>query len=499
MSVERRLVEPVQPATESRHPAALEQRLGELLEQCRGAFEIAGLERVAECLLGQRMVLAPVGRLGQQGVPGSGLAPLQLVTEHRPEELVIAVPAPLVIQRDEEQVRPLDRAEHRRRSSPADDGVAQRSGHPIEDRRPVEEAQLTRRQPGGKLGAEEVLDVAVAVAEGGGRRDAAGPGVQLERREVEPGRPALRPMDELGDVGQRQLQPGAGEQRRGLLDVQRQVLGPELEEPASGPQSGDRKARFAARDERQLRPVGQVPAEQGDEPEHVGVADLVHVVEDEQDRPRQAGHREGERRQDPGPDRDRSPAEGAEEVGVERLDPVDRRREVGEQHDRVVVMAVERQPGDVTRVDRRPLRQQRGLAIAGRGAHEHDPRPLRGAQPLDHHRAADHPRTRRRELELCLEHRQPRSVRDARSDRPTANDRRIDLHRHPRSIAGPCKRRTPDAGAALDAGDRPDRTASDARTGSSAHRRRRAARGDCPGRRRSRRPGARRGWPPPGR
>ena len=91
-------------------------------------------------------------------VPGAGPA-VQLGSLHRElveetglqhvgEEMVVAVPPTLVVQRHQEEVVAVEQLEHRPAVGPAGDGVAQGSGHPGEDGGPEEEV-VGRRRAGG--------------------------------------------------------------------------------------------------------------------------------------------------------------------------------------------------------------------------------------------------------------------------------------------------------------------------------------------------------------
>ena len=65
----------------------------------------------------------------------AGLFPLQAGAEQVGEQLVVAPPATHLIQRDQEQARPLHRFQHRLAAGPAGDGVAQPARQPLQDRR----------------------------------------------------------------------------------------------------------------------------------------------------------------------------------------------------------------------------------------------------------------------------------------------------------------------------------------------------------------------------
>ena len=79
----------------------------------------------------------------------------------------------------------------------------------------------------------------------------------------------------------------------------------------------------------------------------------------------------------PGPDN------ASNTSGGDRFDAVDRGRDVAQEHDRVVVSPVERDPRERTRISLGPLRQQRRLAVPGGRDHGRE-RQGRRAQPADH-------------------------------------------------------------------------------------------------------------------
>ena len=79
----------------------------------------------------------------------------------------------------------------------------------------------------------------------------------------------------------------------------------------------------------------------------------------------------------PGPDN------ASNTSGGTRLDPVNRGRDVPQEHDGVVVSPVERDPRERTRIGLGPPREQRRLAVAGGRDHGRERR-ARRAQPRDH-------------------------------------------------------------------------------------------------------------------
>ena len=106
-----------------------------------------------------------------------------------------------------------------------------------------------------------------------------------------------------------------------------------------------------------------------------------------------------------------------EHPGRDRLDAVNRGGDVPQKHQRVVVLAVERDPCERTRIGLGPVREQRRLAVPGGRDHARKRR-RRRAQPRDHVGLRDGagPGQRRRELDLDeVERESPRVViaRDA--------------------------------------------------------------------------------------
>ena len=90
-----------------------------------------------------------------------------------------------------------------------------------------------------------------------------------------------------------------------------------------------------------------------------------------------------------------------EHLGRERLDPVNRGRDVAQEHHGVVVSPVERDPRERTRIGLGPLRKQGRLAVPGRRDHGRERR-ARRAEPCDHVRLRHGagPGQRRGELDL---------------------------------------------------------------------------------------------------
>ena len=106
----------------------------------RGQLDQLGgpLEVMAGHGVGDRL-----GLIARRLVPGAG-PPVQLVDplglfvghsrpEHVGEEVVVAVPEAAIVERDEEEVRPIEPLEHRLPATATGDRIAQRPGEPVHD------------------------------------------------------------------------------------------------------------------------------------------------------------------------------------------------------------------------------------------------------------------------------------------------------------------------------------------------------------------------------
>src|SRR6185437_4982985 len=126
----------------------------------------------------------------------------------------------------------------------------------------------------------------------------------------------------------------------------------------------------------------------------------VNVVKDQHDR---YGHRP-ERGPQPRHDRSWHGTDGRgqrlENPLADRLNPIQRRRDIAEQHFRVIVLLVSGHPGEIPLLAPGPLREQRGLPVTRRRDDRDDRPGILLGQLRDQRRPADGagPRGRRPEL-----------------------------------------------------------------------------------------------------
>ena len=181
-----------------------------------------------------------------------------LAHEARPEDIreqvVVSVPLAPSVERDHEEIPPIEDLEHALAAVQSRDRIAQRAGQPIEDARPQEEPAdilgLALQDLLGEVVDDEAIvsseardegaDVVAALHRQGG---------QLERRD-----PTLRPLLQRGDLVRLEVQIGRLIQvRRGLVTREAQIRRSYLNELPLRPQTRQRKGWIGARRDRDVR------------------------------------------------------------------------------------------------------------------------------------------------------------------------------------------------------------------------------------------------------
>ena len=212
------------------------------------------------------------------------LAPLELHPQQLGEQVVEAVPPALVVERDEEQVGPRQRVEHRGRVLLLQHGIAQGAGQPFENRS-AEHQRLHRRVVRLEhLGHQEIDHVAVRAAKSAHESVAVGSVPQRERREVEPGRPSLRLPQQTFDIFGREAEPEAAVQECvRLLGGEPQIAGAQLEQFTVGAQRSQRKVRLSPGGEHELEGGRCMIDEPGEALAGHAAGKPVEVVQDQRD------------------------------------------------------------------------------------------------------------------------------------------------------------------------------------------------------------------------
>jgi hypothetical protein len=395
------VLEPPHPAQDGVAAAFGPDGVGEVEDEPGDRGGVARSLGVLDGDLGQPVGLAPGRRPPVELGDEVRLAPAQLARQQLPEQVVVAVPLAPVVERQHQEVAVLQLLQQPRRPRRGQRGVAQGPRHAVEDRGAGEERRLVLRHPVEDLGAQVVAHEPVVAPDAQAPIGLRAAGRQCERREVEAGGPALRALDQVVHLRRPELDPGAAQQARGLPGVHGQVVHADLRQAALGPEPGRRQGQRVARAQRQLPAVGQPEGQVRHRVQALGLGHRLQVVHDQRHRLVHGGDGRHEQR------RDRQGRVGRpqrpEHARVERLDPVERGGEVGEQHDRVVVAVVGRHPARPRPVELGPLGQERGLAVAGRRHHRDHGRRAVGHQPPEQRGARHDARPGRRRPELGLQ------------------------------------------------------------------------------------------------
>ena len=344
-----------------------------------------------------------VGHAGALAVRGEALA--QPLPEEVGEEVVVPVPAPFVVERDDEQVctdevlqGPL--AGCRR---VAEDCIAERAGELVEDGR----LQQERLDRSGLL-LQDLLDEvvhheAVAPRERFDEPGRAGSSPHREGRQLQAGDPPLGARLQGGDgFGGEVEAHRVVEEAGGFVWSEAEIGGAHLGEMAPRPQTRQGEGRVLTRRDDEVNRRRQVLDKKGQRGVHRRIVDGVVIVQDEGE----GSVGSGEIVEENGEERfGRGRARGSEgaldlrpQAGAYRLE---RGYEVGEEACQIPVSGVEGQPRGRPLDIGEPRTDQRRLAEPSGGGHERQPAVQPRIQPLDQPRPRYDVGPQRRRVELC--------------------------------------------------------------------------------------------------
>ena len=299
---------------------------------------------------------------------------LQPVQERFSEQSVIPEPLPTPIQRREKQIRRLERSEDLGRPRPFE--TASHSGPDIRSRTAVSSRKRTSSGDRCERNSDQKYSIMKRSSPenfGDTTRASSGAFPPGQRREVHADGPALRRERERGDGWFRDVQPHALQEERRFPVVHREVLRAYFEDRTIGAHASEGAPRPASSRERHLHLRGHVGGQHLDRVDAMEVVEHVDVVEDEDRRSRhrvERFHQPVDRRRD---HRHADRRQGVEDRRVDRSDAIERSSDRGQEDGRVVVVLIERDPGERPAILRRPLRQECGLPVS-RGGNDRDQR-----------------------------------------------------------------------------------------------------------------------------
>ena len=218
-----------------------------------GLDEIAARVRVGERLVRPAVPLAPARRARQVHGEQLRMVALELAPEEIAEQVVVAVPLAAIVERDDERVRACEGVERIGCAARGEHRIAQGRRHPVEDRRREQEPLELVRLVLQHLFHEVVGDLLLIAGQPGSPRGGIVTATQRQRRQRDPGSPAFRPLAQRFGGLVRQLESPARSDFAGLVRVEREGCGPDLEQIPACTQAGERHSRIAARHQHQLR------------------------------------------------------------------------------------------------------------------------------------------------------------------------------------------------------------------------------------------------------
>ena len=351
---------------------------------------VAGGDGMADGLGDLPLTSQPRRRAPVQLGRRPGLLDLQPRAQEVGEQRVVAVPAPVAVERDDEQVAAIELGEADAGPLAADHRVAQRPGHALEDRGAHQEAALLGGDAVEDLGGQVVADLAVVAGQRGAEVLARRMLAQRQPRELQPRGPALGALLDLRDLLGRELDAERREVRAGLVLAEAHLTAADLDELVAGAQARQqRPGRVGARRHGEVD-RGRQALDEGDERAvDVLAGHGVQVVEDEDHAAGELAELVDEQRHDDLLEAHAGRAQSALGAGADpgrhRAQGLDDARP--EAHG-IVVARLQGQPCE--RLDGRrgqmPLLQQGGLARPG-GCRQHGQARVLGAGDQGHQRA----------------------------------------------------------------------------------------------------------------
>ena len=212
------------------------------------------------------------------------------------EQVVIAVPAAIIVEGNHEQVRPLEALQHRltasvrrtacaRRTLPGhpaalSHGIAQGAAQPFEETGPEQEGERGGSQARQHLLGHEVEQEAVAGAEPANHGACVRAIADRQAGELDGRGPALGQRHQRLDIRRVELHAESEPQEFGRFPgAETKVLGPDLQQGALRAKARQRERRVGARGDGQVRPLRQPARQQRHGLVHRRGRDDVIVIE----------------------------------------------------------------------------------------------------------------------------------------------------------------------------------------------------------------------------
>ncbi len=287
-----------EPVEHRLHGAAKVERHAAAFHQIRGAVDVRGGDGVLEGFEQQAVGLIPLAGAAmqcgdRQGFATFGQALGQPLAQQVAEEVVIAIPTALTVQRYEKEVGAFKESQHFQavRRILAHDRLTERTTHPLQDRRAQQEGLHRWRLLIQHLLDQVIHHKAMAAGEGVDKSvDVAGVSLHRDGGELQPGDPALRARLQRGEGVRAQGQPHRLAQKGGsFFQGEAQIGGAHFGQLAARPQPRQRQRRVLARGNHQVQRRRQVIDQEGQRVADGGGLNDVVVIQHQNEGRRQRG------------------------------------------------------------------------------------------------------------------------------------------------------------------------------------------------------------------
>src|SRR5215212_324278 len=341
------------------------------------ALVVSGRDGLPDRPLEVASTLQPHARPFAQGGHQVGLAARELVEQQLGEEMVVAVPLSLLVQRNHEQVGAGELAQESARTLPTRDRIAQRASHRPQDRGLEQKLPYILGESSQNLLSQEGDDVAVAAAKRLDECMLVLLVLQGEGSEVDPRRPPFGTLEQHREVIGADAKPHLlVQQAIGFILGEGELLGADLVHLSLGPKPSQWQRRVRAARDDEVDVLGEVLQEEGHRVMRALLGHELIVIEHQDDligQLRDLVYERGERRFDePLPHGAHSQENIGSEVLFFRQDLAQSLYYVSPQPYRIVVLLVEGDPGEghLGFFYLTPVGQKGRLSVAGRGAHD---------------------------------------------------------------------------------------------------------------------------------
>ena len=365
------VAEPPEPLLQGLHAAVVVERQRERVDQAGDGVGLAGGVPVDDRRFGQVVGDAPGHRPAVELGHDVRLAALELVAQQLAEQVVVAIPLAAPVERHDEAVRALERLERLRPTRVVWSTASQRPPHMrsstevcLRNRASAAGSRdsSSRRKYSDTNRSSPVKPAALAGLGAPACIDSAA-------RYRPAGQPSVRSVS--SESSRRvELDSGRLQQQPGLPLVQPEVRHADLVHPARAPASAPSGSAGSSRLAIAIcEPAGTYSNSAASTSRQEGLATACRSSSTSTSGRSSAASALPRRGDALRPGRPARAGQRVEHLGRDRLDAVDRGRDVAQEHDRVVVPAVERDPGERTRIGLGPAREERRLAVPGRRDH----------------------------------------------------------------------------------------------------------------------------------